>query len=693
MSDSRAASASGSEVEERINELRELIRYHDYRYYALDSPEISDAEYDRLFRELQELEEAHPELITPDSPTRRVGAEPLAAFGEVRHLEPMLSLANAKDEQELRSWLGRVRRLAAEAGFDPETLRYVTEPKIDGLAVSLRYEEGHFVTGATRGNGTVGEDVTQNLRTVAAVPLLIPGDDVPALLEVRGEVYLPLAAFRRLNEERVAAGEPTFANPRNAAAGSLRQLDPRVTASRPLTIWIYGVGFVEGDSFSSHSEVLEWLRAHHFRVNPDVRVHEDVEDLVEACRSWEARRAELDYDIDGVVVKVDDREVQRALGSVGRDPRWAVAYKFAPSTAQTRLRKIGINVGRTGVLTPYAVLDPVNVGGVTVGLATLHNEEDIHRKDLREGDMVVVQRAGDVIPQVVAPLTDLRDGSERPFRMPAECPSCGSPLVRRPGEVAVRCPNPDCPQKLVQALEHFVGRGAMDIEGVGEKLIHRLFTLGLVRDPADLYALGYDDLVRLEGFQDRSTRKVLASIERSKERPFAAVVFALGIPHIGRQNADLLIEHFPSIDSLAAAKEEDISDIPGIGPVIARSIREWFAEERNRGLVERLRRAGVRMEAEAAQSDAAAVAKEEGPAARLTFVLTGSLSNLSRAEATRLIEEAGGKVTSSVSGRTDYVVAGENPGSKLDRARELGVRVLSEEDLLGLLSAESQSAE
>lgn len=666
----------------RAEELRELIRHHDYRYYVLDSPEISDAEYDALFRELRELEEAHPELVTPDSPTQRVGGEPLEAFAQVWHIEPMLSLANAKDRQELAAWHARVVKLVAEAGFEPAALRFTLEPKIDGLAVSLRYEHGRFVTGATRGNGTVGEDVTQNLRTIAAIPLVMrPGaEPPPPLVEVRGEVYLPLAAFERLNEQRIAAGEPTFANPRNAAAGSLRQLDPRVTAARPLSMWTYGVGYVEGDPFHSQWEVLGWLRARGFRVNPDVRMAETLGELEEACRDWEARRAELDYDIDGVVIKVDDRRMQVALGAAGRDPRWAVAYKFAPTTAQTRLLRIGINVGRTGTLNPFAVLEPVEVGGVTVSLATLHNEEDIHRKDLREGDVVVVQRAGDVIPQVVAPLTDRRDGSERPFRMPDHCPSCGTAVVRTPGEVAVRCPNPECPAKLVEALEHFVSRGAMDIEGVGEKLVRRFFDLGLVRDPADLYRLRFEDLIGLEGFQEKAARKVLAAIEASKDRPFERVLFALGIPHVGGQTAALIARRFPSLAELRAAEAEDIAAVEGVGPVIAESVAGFFRDPRNADLVDRLAAAGVRMEAERRAAPSPA-----GPLAGKTFVLTGTLPTLSRDEATRLIEGAGGRVVGSVSAKTDYVVVGASPGSKLAKAEKLGVALVDEAGLRRLL--------
>lgn len=696
-----ATTHAADEGAQRLEELRAEIRHHEYRYYVLDSPEIGDTEYDALFRELRSLEEAHPELVTSDSPTQRVGGDPLAAFGEVRHMEPMLSLANAKDPGELAAWHARVMKLVAEAGFDPGAVRFSMEPKIDGLAVSLRYEAGRFVTGATRGNGIVGEDVTQNLRTIAALPLamrptLEPGV-IPAVVEVRGEVYLPLAAFTQLNEQRIAAGESTFANPRNSAAGSLRQLDPQVTASRPLSVWIYSVGYVEEDPFTSQSQVLAWLRDRGFRVNPDVHTASTLDEVMEACRRWEERRADLDYDIDGVVVKLDDRRMQAALGSVGRDPRWAVAYKFAPTTAQTRLTKIGINVGRTGTLNPFAVLEPVVVGGVTVGLATLHNEDDIRRKDLREGDVVIVQRAGDVIPQVVAPLTDLRTGAEQEFHMPADCPSCGTPVVRAVGEVAVRCPNPECPAKLVESIKHFVGRPAMDIDGLGEKLVQRFFELGLVRDPADLYRLCYEDLIPLEGFQERAARNLLAAIEDSKRRPFERVVFALGIPHVGGQVAGWLVQRFPSIEALRAATAEEMGQVEGIGPIIGETVAVWFTERRNLDLVDRLAAAGLQMDASgtpatagsaAADAHAAGVGRRDpGPLSGKTFVLTGTLATLTREEASALIEAAGGKIAGSVSGKTDFVVAGESPGSKLAKAKTLGIPVLDEGGLRGLVVA------
>lgn len=673
------------QAKRRIAELRAHIRHHDRLYYVLDRPEISDVDYDDLSRELRRLEEAFPELLTSDSPTQRVGGEPLAVFGRIHHLEPMLSLANAKDETELEAWHRRVVRLTEDAGFDAARLRFVLEPKIDGLAISLSYEHGRLMSGATRGDGSVGEDVTQNLRTLPVVPLvMLPGEGPPPdLVEVRGEVYLPLEAFERLNESRRANDESTFANPRNAAAGSLRQLDPRVTASRPLSMWAYGVAVVDtvpGDAdgdekgrFSSQWQVLEWLRGRGFRVNPDVKKVAGLDEILEACRDWEGRRGSLGYDIDGVVIKIDDRAIQQALGSAGRDPRWAIAYKFAPSTAQTRLLEIRINVGRTGMLNPYAVLEPVVVGGVTVAQATLHNEDDIRRKDLRVGDTVIVQRAGDVIPQVVSPLTDLRDGTEREFVMPSLCPSCSTPVVRTEGAVAVRCPNPDCPAKAVEALKHFVSRGAMDIEGVGDKIGRRFFELGLVRDPADLYRLRMEDLLPLEGFQEKSARNVLEAIEASKERSLSRVLFALGMPHVGGQTAELLADRFHSITALRQASLEEIASVEGVGPIIAESVHAFFRDPRAIDLVERLAAAGVRTEEEGKTPG-----RSTGPLSGRTFVLTGTLPSLTREQATGLIEAAGGRVIGSVSGKTDYVVVGDSPGSKLEKARTLGVAELDE---------------
>ncbi|MFH0916367.1 MAG: NAD-dependent DNA ligase LigA [bacterium] len=682
---------TGRTAAERVEELRALVRHHEYRYYVLDSPEISDAEYDALYRELQRLEAIHPESVTPDSPTQRVGGEPLAGFTRVRHGEPMLSLANAKSEEELRAWHARAVKLAGEAGAESSKLSFVLEPKIDGLAISLRYETGKLVVGATRGDGEVGEDVTANLRTIPAVPLaMLPAAaPFPPVVEVRGEVYLPLGAFSHLNEKRVAAGESTFANPRNAAAGSLRQLDSRVTASRPLSAWFYGVGYVEGTEFASHQDILEWLRRAGFRVNPDVRVTTTLDEIVTGCQEWQERRNDLDYDIDGVVVKLDDRRLQTTLGAVGRDPRWAVAYKFAPSTAQTRLVKIHINVGRTGVLNPWAELEPVEVGGVTVEKATLHNEDDIRRKDLREGDMVILQRAGDVIPQVVAPLTDLRTGVERPFHMPSDCPSCGAPVVRVPGEVAVRCPNPDCPAKRIEAVKHFVSKGAMDIDGVGDKLVERLLELGMIGDAADLYRLEASRLAELERLGEKSAANITAAIDGSKGRPLARVLFALGIAHVGSENADLLVRRFGTMAALKEASVEDIGETPGIGLVIAQSVWEYFHDPRNLDLMARLETAGVTMAAGAVADAAGAGGPEAGSTgaqAGKTFVLTGTLPTLSRQQAADLIVAAGGRVTGSVNAKTDYVVVGEDAGSKLDKAQKLGIVQLDEQGLRDLIS-------
>ena len=676
----------------RAAELRELIERHAYLYYVLDQPEIDDAAYDTLYGELQRLEEEFPELRTPDSPTQRVGGQPLERFEQVRHLEPMLSLANARDEDELRAWDARNRRLLQGQGIDDGSMRYVVEPKIDGLAISLTYRDGRFSVGATRGNGTIGEDVTANLRTIHALPLRLRGARPPAVVEVRGEVYLPLAAFERLNEARTAEGLPTFANPRNAAAGSIRQLDPTVAASRPLSVFCYAIGASEGLELRDHHSTLAWLREQGLRVNPDIAEAETIDDVAAACRRWEARRAELDYDIDGAVVKVDQHDLQRRLGSVSRDPRWAIAFKFAPTTATTRLHSIEVNVGRTGVLTPFAVLEPVFVGGVTVERATLHNQDDIQRKDIRPGDDVIVQRAGDVIPQVVGPSTggEVEEGEGRvaraarhaalaPWNMPTHCPACGSMVVRESDEVAVRCPNRSCPAQIVESIRHFVSRGAMDIEGVGERLVEQLYVAGLIHDIADLYDLRREDLLEMDGFAlDKKTGvarradRVLASIEGSKERPFARVLYALGIRHVGFVTAQALVARFPTMDALLEAHAEELAAVPGIGAVVAEAVRLYLDDEANRQTIEKLRSRGVRF-----VEESPAVAA--GPLTGTTFVLTGKLPTYTRDEAQAVIERQGGKVTSSVSRATDYVVVGEDPGSKYAKALQLGVPTLDEE--------------
>ncbi|MHB0867649.1 MAG: NAD-dependent DNA ligase LigA [Thermoleophilia bacterium] len=683
------------EISKRVEELRAELTRNNHLYYVLDQPEISDADYDRLFAELKQLEEEYPELRSPDSPTQRVGAEPLEAFTQVRHPQRMLSLANARNEQELEDWHRRVDKLLADAALESDSPAFVVEPKIDGLAISLIYENGALVRGSTRGNGEIGEDITANLRTIHSIPLALrfqPGEQAPAVVEVRGEVYLPLAAFARFNEERAAAGESTFANPRNAAAGSVRQLDPRIAARRPLSIWCYQVGYTEGLEMESHSQALAWLTAHGFKVNPLIERYEAFADVIGACRAWEARRAELDYDIDGAVVKVDSYAMHDTLGVVGRDPRWAVAYKFAPSTAVTHLLKIGINVGRTGALNPYAVMKPVQVGGVTVSQATLHNEEDIQRKDIREGDWVVIQRAGDVIPQVVGPVIQKRTGDEREFRLPDICPACGSQTVRPEGEVVVRCPNRSCPSQIVESIKHFVSKGAMDIDGVGEKLVERLFDLGLIQNMADLYSLKPEELVGLElsqslnkkgksvpnRLQEKSVNRMFTALEESKVRPFHRVLFALGIRHVGSINARLLAEHFRNVEAIAAASPSDISLVAGIGPVIAEAVGDYFCESHNRETVERLRAAGLKFEVTADESAG------PRPLAGKSFVLTGTMASLSRSQAKERIEALGGKVSGAVGPGTDYLVAGEKPGSKIKKARELGKTVLDEAEFLKL---------
>jgi len=666
----------------RAAELRRIIEHHSHRYYVLDDPEISDPEYDDLLRELIALEEEHPELRTPDSPTQRVGGAPLERFGQVRHLQRMLSLANARNEDELRAWEKRVQNMLDRQGVSDSKIEYVTEPKVDGLAISLVYENGVLARGATRGDGEIGEDVTQNLKTIGAIPLSIGGNGAgraPRLVEVRGEVYLPLADFARLNEKRAAEGLPTFANPRNSAAGSIRQLDPEVARGRPLSLWCYGIGASEGLDNSSHFESIDWLREHGFKVNQDVEIHQDIGSVLEACRGWEERRDQLDYEIDGVVIKINDYSVQQALGVVGREPRWAIAFKFAPTTAVTKLEKINVNVGRTGNMIPWASLSPTQVGGVTVVKATLHNEEDLVRKDIREGDQVVIMRAGDVIPQVVSPITQKRTGKEKKYRPPKKCPACGTPTVKPEGEVWTRCPNRyDCPGQALQALKHFTSKGAMDIEGYGEKLVIRFYGEELVRSLPDIYRLTAEQLEQLEGFKRKSAENLISAIETSKQQPFSRVLYALGIPGIGYVNARALASHFGSVDDLIKASADEIEQVEGIGPVLAGVLSETLAEQRNRDLIKELRMAGLQFEQE---SPATAGGALEGK----TFVLTGTLEGMSREQATARIEELGGKVTGSVSKKTDYVVVGADPGSKADKARDLDRPILDEAGLQSLL--------
>ena len=667
------------ELRERIELLRADINRHNHLYFVLDSPEVSDAEHDALMRELRRIEEQHPDLVTSDSPTQRVGAGPAAGFSEVRHPRPMLSLSNAFDDEELLAWHARVAGLLERESFD-----LVCELKYDGLAVALTYENGVLVRGATRGNGAVGEDVTQNLRTINSVPLRVLGSDTPRLFEVRGEVYFPKSKFRQFNEDRAAQGLPEYATPRNTAAGSLRQLDPAVTAERPLDMFVYGLGYAEGEAPETQWEALGYLHSLGFKVNPNNVLARSTEEVVDYYCSWLEVSESLDYDCDGVVVKVDRFDYQAHLGVVGREPRWAIAYKFPATREVTRLLDIRVNVGRTGSINPYAVLEPVDVAGATVKLATLHNEDYIRSKDLMIGDVVVVERAGEVIPQVVEALADRRDGGESVFEMPVECPSCREPVVRPEGEAMSYCLNAACPEQLVRLLEHFVGRGGMDIEGMGWKLGAALIENGLVKDVADLYYLRAEQLLELDRMAEKSVSNLLAAIDTSRDRPLARVLTALGIGHVGGEVAGLLARHFRSIDALMAAADEDLMVIDGIGPKIADSLVSYFANEGNRAVIEKLRAAGVRLEDEPAE--------ELGtqPFEGLTFVVTGRLSGFSRSEIGARIKELGGAVTGSVSKKTSYLLAGEDAGSKLADAERLEVPVIDEQGFEELVSG-SQS--
>ncbi len=665
---------------ERAQELRTELEHHAHRYYVLDDPEIGDREYDRLLDELRDIEARHPELATPDSPTRRVGGEPVGRLEKVTHLEPMLSLGNVRSEDELRAWVERMRAHLAREGISEPRFQFVVEPKIDGLAISLLYRDGVFVRGATRGNGEVGEDVTHNLRTIGQIPLRVTG--APPLLEVRGEVYMSLADFTALNERRAEEGQSTFMNPRNSAAGTIRQLDPADAAERPLSIWCYQVGVTEGGpSFKTHWEALRWLAERRFRVNPDIKLLGSEDEVIAQCLEWQTRRGELDFEIDGVVVKVSDLELQRRLGSVGRDPRWAVAWKFPPTIAVTRLNRVMWNVGKFGDMHPYAVLEPVEVAGVTIRMATLHNEEDLRRKDIRAGEDVLVVRAGDVIPQVISPAPHVAEHGRRPRRPhpPRRCPFCGTDTIKPADRVFTKCPNRDCPARAWQLLKHFVSRGAMDIEGLGEKQVGTLQERGFVRTPADIYRLAEEQLLELEGFGEVSARNLIAAIDASRARPFARVLFALGIEEVGEVTGRNLAHRFRDVDSLLAASVEELAQTPGIGDKMAIVIHEQFRDARMRSLIEDLRDLGL-------QFTELGPAPSEGPLAGKTLVLTGTLPELSREQATERIIAAGGRVTGSVSKSTDFLVAGERAGSKLQKAERLGVAVLDEAALVGLLT-------
>ena len=667
---------SSDDARDAIERLRALIRHHDHQYYVLDSPEVPDAEYDGLMRELRRLEELHPALVAQDSPTQRVAGQPSQRFSTVQHPVPLLSLGNVFADAELEAW---ERRLTNQ--IPGEALSYYCELKYDGLAVALIYEDGILTRGATRGTGVEGEDVTANLRTVKSIPLRVTNPHAPRRFEVRGEILFPTDRFEALNRDREARGEPTYANPRNTAAGSIRQLDPQITASRPLDLYVYSLGWAEGDTPDTQSETLAWLGKMGFKVNPRNRRAATLAEAQEFYAESLRDRETLNYGCDGIVVKVDSFRVQRLLGVVGREPRWAIAYKYPAEQAVTRLQNIGINVGRTGALNPYAELEPVQVSGVTVKLATLHNEDYIRERDIRIGDIVRVLRAGEVIPRVLGPVVEARTGTEREFSMPETCPECGQPVVRPHGEAIVRCVNVACPAQSLELIRHYVSRPAMDIDGVGESLVAQLLSAGLIKDSADLYGLTPDRIAALDRLGEKSAQNVVAAVEQSKQRALGNVIFALGIRHVGAETARLLSEYFGSMDVLAAASQEELTSIYSIGPVVAESVYNWFRDEDNVGLVARLRAAGVRMQDE-----------DHRPVAELPWVgeevvVTGRLQEFSRTQAEEVVRSLGGKSSGSVTRRTTLVVAGEEAGSKLERARRLETPIIDEEEFVRRVNA------
>jgi DNA ligase (NAD+) len=665
----------------RYEELKRQIHFHNYRYHVLDSPIISDAEYDRLLNELKRIEAEHPDWVTPDSPTQRAGAAPAERFEKVRHPAPILSLANAFGAADARAWYERIRKLDDRV----ERTGFVVEPKIDGLSVVLHYRQGVFVQGATRGDGEVGEDITQNLRTVKAIPLRVPVSaepssalPVPSYLVVRGEAFIPLKEFEELNRRLAEAGEKTYLNPRNTAAGSLRQLDPALTASRPITLLVYQIVYAEGGSVpATQWETLEYLRALGFPVTDVARRFASIDEAIAYAESWDQKRDELPYEADGMVIKIDDLALAAELGFVGKDPRGAIAFKFPAREVTTTLKEIGVAVGRTGVLTPYAVLEPVEIGGVIVERATLHNFDFIAEKDIRVGDRVLVKRAGEVIPYVIGPVVEARTGTEKPFQPPATCPACGQAVEHFEGEVAWYCVNVACPAQLVRNVEHFVSRGAMDIVGLGIKIVEQLIAAGLVKDVADLFTLKKEQLLQLEGFAEKKAENLLRAIEQAKGQSLSRLIVGLGIRGVGEVMAADLARHYPDLDALSRASVEELQQIEGIGPNIAQSIVDWFARPANQTVLAKLKKAGVWPRSQPAVASVPAA----GPLSGLTFVITGTLPGFSREEAKEFIEAHGGKVTDAVSKNTSYLVLGENPGSKLQKAQALGVKIISEAEL------------
>jgi DNA ligase (NAD+) len=658
------------EAAREASDIRRQLSYHSHRYYVLDDPAISDAEFDGLMQRLIAIEKTYPSLVTADSPTQRVGAAPAAEFGRMAHPTPMLSLGNTFSGDDLRAFHARVI-----SGLGTNEVEYVVELKIDGLAINLIYENGKFVRAATRGDGTYGEDVTANVRTIMSVPLALHQENPAPLLEIRGEVYLPRREFDRINKERQAANEPLFANPRNAAAGSLRQLDPKVTANRALDVFVYGIGAREGIALSTHQRTLEFLAGLGLKVNKNYQVFDNIDDVIAYCESWAEKRVDLPYDIDGLVIKLNSLAGQQALGSTAKDPRWAIAYKFPAEQAVTVVEDIFVRVGRTGVLTPTAILRPVRLAGTTVSRATLHNDDYIREKDIRIGDTVIIHKAGEIIPEVVAVIPSRRTGDEIVFAMPGTCPECGGEVARQSGQAAHKCMNPHCPALQREGLIHFVSRDAMNIEGLGPAVLTSLLDAGLVNDAADLYKLTAEDLLKLERTGEKSAQNLLAAIENSKEAGLARLMFALGIRHVGVKAGGILARHFGSIDRIRQATFEELTLLPEIGPKIARSVVEYFSSPDNIELLEKLAAAGLKLTED--------VSAEIGPQvfSGKTFVLTGTLPTMTRSEATELIESLGGKVTGSVSKKTDYVVAGAEAGSKLTKAQELGITVLDEEEL------------
>lgn len=663
---------SEEEAKKRLRELREIINYHNYLYYVLDKPEISDYEYDQLFQELLAIETRFPYLVTPDSPSQKVGALSLEEFKTVEHKIPMLSLGKAFTEEELVAFDKRVKK---EAGID--IIEYVTELKMDGLAISIRYVDGVIVLGATRGDGFRGEDVTPNVKTVKNIPLRLFSDEIPPVIEVRGEVIMYWKDFEELNREREKNGEPLFANPRNAAAGSIRQLDSRITASRKLHMIAYGIGEVEGRQFRKQYEVLEYLQKIGFRVSPEFSLCSGIDEVIKRCRYHARKRSEYPFGADGVAIKVNDIEIQQRLGATSHEPRWAIAYKFPAEEAETVVRDIIVQVGRTGTLTPVAIFDPVELEGSTVSRATLHNEDQVKRLDIRVGDHIIVRKAGSVIPEVVKSLPDKRSGREIIFKMPDKCPVCGSHVERLEGEAATRCTNVSCPAQVKERIIHFVSRNAMDIESIGEKLVEQMVDRKLIEDYADLYFLTEEQLLTLERMGKKLAEKILKNIEESKSRPLPNLIFALGIFHVGRRTAELIAEKFKSLDELMKASVEEILEVEGIGPVTAHSIRDFFDNPRNQEVIKKLKKAGVKT--------SAVEEIKEGLLNGLVFVFTGTLKNFSRSDAEKIVKSLGGEVASTVSKRISYVVVGEDPGSKLDKAREYNIKTIDEEDFTKLI--------